>query len=179
MFAGNYQPPRQLSNLYIYIYIFDIINKCHREVGTLVSLGPRSPRCQLLKMMLQDGGLLELSGKAVKDPSGMEVVTRDKELELSRDVDFGCALEEEDFNSHPNGFVKFTNCLGMPVAGFEKKICALVRKMESRKGRDVRVTRSKKRSSSRFKREIRKLEYSVNYNSSLFIARGRGSGAGV
>lgn len=44
--------------------------------SSLLSLGPPSPRCQLLKMMLQDGSLPEHSGKAMKDPSGMELVIR-------------------------------------------------------------------------------------------------------
>ena len=60
----------------------------------------------------------------------------------------------------------------MPIASFEKKICALIRKMELRKGRGMRML-GVRRSSSRFEREIRKLECSVNYNSSLFIARGK------
>lgn len=94
-----------------------------------LSLGPRSPRCQLLMMVLQDDSMLDLSGKTMKEPSGMEMVARAEELERSRDVDFG-ALEGEDFNSLPSGFVEFSNCLGMPVAGFEKEICAIVRKLE-------------------------------------------------
>ena len=86
-------------------------------------------------------------------------------------MDFGYASKGEDFNSLPESFVKFINCLGMPVVG--------LREMESRNGHGVRVSRGKKRSSSRSEREIQKLECSVNYNSSPFIAKGKRSGAEV
>ena len=91
----------------------------------------------------------------------MELVARAEEMEL------------------PSGFVEFSNCLGMPIAGFEKEICALIRKMESRKGWGIRMSWGKKRCSSHFEREIQKSECSVGYNSSPFTARGKGSGAGV
>ena len=41
------------------------------------------------------------------------------------------------------------------------------------------MSRAKKRFSSCFKREIFKLECSINYNSSPFVARGKESGARV
>ena len=129
-------------------------------------------------MVVQDGSVLDLLRKAVKEPSDMELVARAKEMELPRDMEIG-VLEGENFNSLPSGFVEFSNCLGMPIAGFEKEICALIRKMESRKGRGIWMLGGKKRGSSHFEREIRKLECSVNYNSSPFTARGKGSGAGV
>ena len=63
--------------------------------------------------------------------------------------------------------------------GFEKEICTVFRKMESRKGWGMRMSGGKKRSSSRFEREIQKLECLVNNNSSLFTARGKGSSVGA
>ena len=51
--------------------------------------------------------------------------------------------------------------------------------MESRKGTGVRVSRGKKIPlSSRPEREIRKLECSVNYNSSPFNSKEQGRGVG-
>ena len=128
-------------------------------------------------MVLQDGGVVDLLKKAVKEPSGMEMVARVEELGLPRDVEFK-AWEGENIKSLPNGFVEFNNCLRMPIAGFEKEICALIRKIELRKGQWLRMSGGEKRSSSRFEREIRKLECLVNYNSSPFTTRGNGSGAG-
>ena len=70
----------------------------------------------------------------MKEPSGMEMVAKAEELELSRHVEFW-ALEGEDINSLPSSFAEFSKSLGMPLASFEKEICALIRKLESRKGR--------------------------------------------
>ena len=96
-------------------------------------LRPLSPGCQLLKLLLQDGGLLELSEEAARVPSGKELVIKTEEMERPRDVEFDCVAEEEgDIEILPNGFVSFSNCLGMLIAGFEKEICSLFRKMESR-----------------------------------------------
>lgn len=96
-------------------------------------LRPLSPGCQLLKLLLQDGGLLELSEEAARVPSGKELVIKTEEMERPRDVEFDCVAEEEgDIEILPNGFVSFSNCLGMPISGFEKEICSLFRKMESR-----------------------------------------------
>ena len=40
----------------------------------------------------------------------------------------------------PNSFVKFSNCLGLPVLGFEKEISFLLRKLEAKKGHGVKVS---------------------------------------
>lgn len=75
----------------------------------------------------------ELSGEAARVPSGKELVIKTEEMERPRDVEFDCVVEEEgDIEILPNGFVSFSNCLGMPISGFEKEICSLFRKMESR-----------------------------------------------
>ena len=129
-------------------------------------------------MLLQDGGLLDLSRKVVKEPSRMEMVARVKELGLPK----GCGIRGfggENIDSLSNGLVEFSNCLRMPTTGFEKEICTLFKKMELRKGRGMRISGGKKRFFSCFEREIRKLECLVNYNSSLFIARGKKSSAGA
>lgn len=82
----------------------------------------------------------------------INILSRVEDLEHPRDL--GYTLEGEDFNCLPSRFVKFSNCLGMPIASFEKEICSPVRRLDSRKGRGVRVLGGKKRSSSCFKREI-------------------------
>ena len=83
--------------------------EANRLMGSsLLSLGLQSLGCQLLKMVLQDGSMLDLLRKAVKERSGMEMVARAEELELSRDVEFD-ALERENINSLPSGFVELSN----------------------------------------------------------------------
>ena len=62
---------------------------------------------------LQDGSMLDLSRKVVKEPFGMELVSRVKEME-PRDVEIG-VLRGENINNLPSGFVEFSICLGMPI----------------------------------------------------------------
>ena len=65
------------------------------------------------------------------------------------------------------------------MVGFEKEITALLKKMESRKGRGVKVSRgSRKSSSSCLEREIRKLECSVNYNDTPLAVKGKEGSSG-
>ena len=61
------------------------------------------------------------------------------------------------------------------------KIFSLLRKMETRKGRGVCVSggKNKLNSPSRFKREIQKLECSVNYKNSPLLVRGKGRSSGI
>ena len=40
-------------------------------------------------------------------------------------------------------FVMLNNYLGVPVKGYEKELCSLLRKLELRKGRGVKVLREK------------------------------------
>lgn len=70
----------------------------------LSSLGPLRPRCQSLEMMIQDGGLLELSSKATRVPSGKKLVLRIEEMKAPNNVDFVC-YRGEDLDCIPNGFV--------------------------------------------------------------------------
>lgn len=87
----------------------------------------------------------------------------------------------KDLVSFPNGFIEFNNYLGMPVAGFKKEINSLLKKLDLKKGRGVMVLggRIKPLASSRFEREIRKLECSVNYNNSPSTIKGKRKGAGT
>ncbi|RVW50524.1 hypothetical protein CK203_074547 [Vitis vinifera] len=50
----------------------------------------------------------------------------------------------KDFRSLPDKFVAFSSFLGLPVTGFEKESNSLLWKLESRKGRGVKITRGKK-----------------------------------
>lgn len=69
----------------------------------------------------------------------------------------------------------------MPVVGFEKEIRSLLKKLEARKGRGVKVSGGKRslRLASHFERELRNLESSVNYNSAPCTMRGKGRSTGV
>ena len=82
----------------------------------------------------------------------------------------------KDFRSLPDKFVAFSSFLGLPVTGFEKESNSLLWKLESRKGRGVKITRGKKKSplATRLEREIRKLECSVNYDSHSRPGKGQG-----
>ena len=77
----------------------------------------------------------------------------------------------------PSSFVKFSNSLGMPIAGLEKETNLLLKKLDSRKGRGVKGKKSLP--SSSFEREIRKLESSLNYDCFPSIVRGKGRGAKI
>ena len=67
-----------------------LVAEANRLTGSSpLSLGPQSPGCQPLKMVLQDGSVLDLLRKAVKEPSGMKLVARAEEMELPRDVEIG------------------------------------------------------------------------------------------
>ena len=91
----------------------------------------------------------------------------------------GLEGDELSFAIIPNKFAKFNSFLGLPVVGFEKEIIALLRKMESRKGNGIKVSRgSRKSSSSRLEREIQKLECPVNCNCSLLSVREKGESNG-
>ena len=75
--------------------------------------------------------------------------------------------------------------LSLPISaafwGDGKEISSLLRKMESRKGRGVKVSRGNRKSFSCtcLEGEIRKLECSVNYNYSPLSVKGRGKSSGV
>ena len=54
-------------------------------------------------------------------------------MDLPRVAGLGGVAEGEEFASLPKGFVKFSNCLGLPILGFENKINSLLRKLEVKK----------------------------------------------
>ena len=113
-------------------------------------MGPSTPG---LKLRVQDGSL-EHSGKMVKGISVSEA--RTEVVDPPRVAGLGGVAKGEEFASLPKGFVKFSNCLGLPILGFEKEISSLLRKLEAKKGRGVKVLGGgrKSMSSLRLEKEI-------------------------
>ena len=72
----------------------------------------------------------------------------------------------------------FSKFLGMPTEGFEKEILALLRRIKACKGHECqRLSRSNgKFVPSCFKRELKKLEWSVSYKWTNSENEGTGSG---
>ena len=62
----------------------------------------------------------------------------------------------------------FNNFVGMPIVRFKKEISSLLKNLEARKGHGVKISDRKKNHllASYLERELRKLEYATNYNSS-------------
>lgn len=129
-----------------------------REKGLLMELG-------LLKMILTDGNLLEvpmLKGKEVMVGEVRTSFVEGRNCGLGEDVE---TIEETRFFNRLAAFSKF---LGMPTQGFEDEILALLDKIKARKNQGDRKhsKRKNKSSSSRSKRELKKLKWSVNYKRS-------------
>ncbi|KAL6331982.1 hypothetical protein AAG906_020335 [Vitis piasezkii] len=63
---------------------------------------------------------------------------------------------------------KFFHCLGMPTEGCERDILKLLHKMRDRRDRSENLSGKKRKGqrTSRFDRELKKLEWSVNYSGS-------------
>ena len=63
---------------------------------------------------------------------------------------------------------KFCHCLGMPTEGCERDILKLLHKMRDRRDRSENLSGKKRKGqrTSRFDRELKKLEWSVNYSGS-------------
>ena len=106
---------------------------------SLSSLGLLDFGCWSLKMLFQDGSLVETLGSAEKDPSGKVVMARVEELEALKALEFACVLEREVMDSLSSKFVNFSSFVGMLVEGFEKEISSLLKKLVGRKGNRVKV----------------------------------------
>ena len=73
--------------------------------------------------------------------------------------------EEEDMESWKYScLAKFCHCLGMPTEGYERDILKLLHKMRDRRDRSEKKRKGLR--TSRFDRELKKLEWSVNYSGS-------------
>ena len=110
-------------------------------------MGPLGFGCRLLRIMLQDGSLLDFLGSVAKRLSGKEMAVRAKELELSKVVESGCVWlgEECNLDSLLSLIDNFNTIMGMSVEGFEKEINSLLRKMEARRGCGVMVSSGKRK----------------------------------
>ena len=99
------------------------------RIAPLSSLGLLDPGNRLLRMLFQNGNLLEFLENAEKDPSGKEVVALAKEEEPPKALELSC-VPEEVLDSLPSNFFKFSRLLGLHVEGFEKEISSLLQKLE-------------------------------------------------
>lgn len=118
--------------------------------------------------------VLEFQSKDVKD-ANLEVCNEEGALgfgSLSRGPSDVESLSDPSFQK----FISFSKFLRLPVVGHEKEIASLLRKMDTRK--DHRVLAMKRRPSStlQFVRELRNMEYFVNYCNSNKKERSQSSG---
>ena len=118
-------------------------------------------------MVLVDGREAEVSGVSglanERTEEGTKVVLDRAPQEMMEEGDEGGGLSWQS-----SCLAKFSRCLGMPTEGFEGEILFLLRRMKERKirkGKKGKLEGRKKRKfiSSKFKRELRKLEWTVNY----------------
>ncbi|WJZ95377.1 hypothetical protein VitviT2T_014152 [Vitis vinifera] len=77
----------------------------------------------------------------------------------------GVEKEEDEESWRYSCLARFCQCLGMPAEGFEMEILQLLNKIRERRDCSERVTGKKRKGKglSRFDRELKKLEWSVNY----------------
>ena len=117
-----------------------------------------------LRMIMADGREAEVLGS-----SGMALGTVGKEAE--KVVGWDITEERNEGGEQcwqSSCLARFSRCLGMPTEGFEGEILFLLKRMEERKlqkGKKGNQDGRKKRKmeSSKFERELRKLEWTVNY----------------
>ena len=81
---------------------------------------------------------MDLTASTATDSSGKDLDFRVEELEAVNALEWCNTSNEENPDSFSllEKFVMFGNFLGLPVEGFEKEISSLMRKLESRKGRE-------------------------------------------
>ena len=122
-----------------------------------VELGP-------LRMILVDGREPEVSGM-----SGMANGVVEKKITDVLKRVFKEVLEERNEVGEPcwqsSFLAKFNRCLGISVEGFEEEILFLLKRMKKRKTQNGKLDgrKKKKLESSKFEKELRKLEWTVNY----------------
>ena len=96
---------------------------------------------QHLRILFQDGRLLDLMVGIEKGLSGRDLVLKAEDVDDFRVLEASSDLVGEMIFSEslPFKFAKFCNFLRMLVAGFKKEITSLFRKMGARKGRGVKI----------------------------------------
>ena len=129
---------------------------CSEAVGG-ADLGP-------LRVILADGKEAEVFGLSRRANGVVEEVIEDVLKRVIQEV-----VEERDEVGEPcwhsSCLAKFSRCLGMPTEGFEGEILFLLKRMKERKLQKGKLDgrKRKKLESSKFERELRKLEWTVNY----------------
>ena len=117
-----------------------------------------------LRMILADGREVKVS-----DLEGRESGTFEEALEgVSERVsqkDKEERDEEGELCEHSSSLAKFSHYLGMLTEGFEGEILFLLKRMKERKLQKGKLDGRKRRKLelSKFERELRKLEWTVNY----------------
>ena len=83
-------------------------------------MGSSSLGSRLLRMMLQDGRLFDLTGNEEKGPSSKEVVGKVEKMKVKKALKVGGWSEGEEFCSAiiPSTFSEFSSFLGLLAGGF-------------------------------------------------------------
>ena len=118
--------------------------------------------------MLRDGTTVVLTEAPSSDP---EIdVAKQKDLSVAHPREEGWSDEELSKLFH------FSSVLGMPVEGHEVEILALLKKLKLRTGNNSLCKRRKKKKSctTRFERELKRLECSVSYGETSGITKRSG-----
>ena len=127
------------------------------EAVGVAGLGP-------LRVILVDGREAEVSGLSSKAQGAVEEMIEDVSERAIQEV-----VEERDEAGDPSWYssclAKFSCCLGMPTERFEWEILILLKRMKERKDQEGKLDgrKRKKLESSKFERELRTLECTVNY----------------
>ena len=142
---------------------------------TLVTIGRGSDRgcvskevvllvMDLLRVILADGRETEGSGFSTKELGVVEEALEDS-LERTTQEDLEEGEETGTHSWSSSCLAKFSHCIGMLMEGFEGEILTLLKMMKERKDHKGKLDdrKRKKLESSRFERELRKLECTVNY----------------
>ena len=121
-----------------------------------------------LSMMLKDGSTVVLTEAPSSDPK--------KDVAKQRDLSVAPPCEEGWSKKELSKLFHFSEVLGMPVEGHEVEILALLKKLKLRTGSNSPCKRRKKKKSctTRFERELKRLECSVSYGRTSGITKKSG-----
>ena len=144
-----------------------------RERGSfsgLVESKPREAKASLnpLSMMLRDGSTVVFT----EAPNPI----LEKDVAKQRDLSFVPPCKEGWSEEELSKLFHFSKVLGMPVEGHEVEILALLKKLKLRTGSSTLCKRRKKKKSctTRFERELKRLERSVSYGGTSGITKKSG-----
>ena len=114
-----------------------------------------------LRMILADGREAEVSDLAGKESRTSEEASEGVSERVSQEE----RVEEGKLCWHSSSMAKFSRYLGTSTEGFEGEILFLLKRTKKRKLQKEKLNgrKRKKLESSKFKRELRKLEWTVNY----------------